>query len=220
MTSETSRTQQHLTVDFPRLSWNRHRRFLFSRISWWSARANFFRPSAALRHTHFLRGATLHPPLTVLRLCWRRGDTACTAEDAGAAGSDDAPGRSIWRDCCAATSHARAIFRASPSVMLAFSSSFRRRPRWGIVSMTWSRSWSSKSRKSQNYACCRSRATSWSVVSPDWGVIWRKRCLSKGVFFSTLKCASSMAMVRSYRSSTAGSGSVRVSKISCTAKPA
>ena len=38
---------------------------LFSRISWWSARANFFRPSAALRHTHFLRGATLHPPLTV-----------------------------------------------------------------------------------------------------------------------------------------------------------
>ena len=30
MTSETSRTQQHLTVDFPRLSWNRHRRFLTS----------------------------------------------------------------------------------------------------------------------------------------------------------------------------------------------
>ena len=28
MTSETSRTQQHLTVDFPRLSW--HRRFLTS----------------------------------------------------------------------------------------------------------------------------------------------------------------------------------------------
>ena len=40
---------------------------VFSRISWWSARANFFRPSAA-RHTHFLRGATLHPPLTVERV--------------------------------------------------------------------------------------------------------------------------------------------------------
>ena len=41
-------------------------KFIFSRISWWSARANFFRPSAAL-HTHFLRGTTLHPPLTVLQ---------------------------------------------------------------------------------------------------------------------------------------------------------
>ena len=37
---------------------------ILEKISWWSARANFFRPSAA-RHTHFLRGATLHPPLTV-----------------------------------------------------------------------------------------------------------------------------------------------------------
>ena len=45
-----------------------HHDILFSRISWWSARANLFRPSAA-RHTHFLRGATLHPPLTVLWHC-------------------------------------------------------------------------------------------------------------------------------------------------------
>ena len=69
MTSETSRTQQDVTVDFPRLSWNRHRRFL---TSFFLGYQGDLRVQISLdqarrgRPTHFLRGATLHPPLTVV----------------------------------------------------------------------------------------------------------------------------------------------------------
>ena len=67
MTSETSRTQQHLTVDFPRLSWNRHRRFLTSFFLGYHGDLCvqiFFDQARRGRPTLFLRGATLHPPLT------------------------------------------------------------------------------------------------------------------------------------------------------------
>ena len=68
MTSETSRTQQDVTVDFPRLSWNWHRRFLTSFFLGYHSdlRVQIFLDQARRgRATHFLRGATLHPPLTV-----------------------------------------------------------------------------------------------------------------------------------------------------------
>ena len=70
MTSETSRTQQDVTVDFPRLSWNRHRRFLTSFFLGYHGdlRVQIFLDHAWRgRPTHFLRGATLHPPLTVVQ---------------------------------------------------------------------------------------------------------------------------------------------------------
>ena len=56
MTSETSRTQQDVTVDFPRLSWNRHRRFLTSFFLGYHSdlRVQIFLDPSAARHTHFL----------------------------------------------------------------------------------------------------------------------------------------------------------------------
>ena len=51
------------------------KKFARSMISYffaWFCASNFFRPAAL--HTHFLRGATLHPPLTVLSsACWSNG---------------------------------------------------------------------------------------------------------------------------------------------------
>ena len=68
MTSETSRTQQDVTVDFPRISWNRHRRFLTSFFLGYYGDLHvqiFLDQVRRGRPTHFLRGATLHSPLTV-----------------------------------------------------------------------------------------------------------------------------------------------------------
>ena len=61
------RTQQHLTVDFPRLSWNRHRRFLTSFFLGYHGdllRANF-RPSAARQACAFSPRRHASSPLTV-----------------------------------------------------------------------------------------------------------------------------------------------------------
>ena len=54
MTSETSRTQQDVTVDFPRLSWNRHRRFLTSFFLGYHGdlRVQIFLDPSAARQAH------------------------------------------------------------------------------------------------------------------------------------------------------------------------
>ena len=67
------------TRRFPRLLWNRHRCFLTSVFLGYHGDLRvqiFFRPSARGRPTHFLRGATLHPPLTVRKKIPTRG-TVC-----------------------------------------------------------------------------------------------------------------------------------------------